>query len=104
MLPKLTRASFIFVARFLAQEQFAIKSRYLSSALAVPSTKFQFSKQTSLVCCKNNLISTPFTRLMSNSLSDEKVKLKQEEPGISLDSYLQEPLWKGMLNFTLWLK
>ena len=31
-------------------------------------------------------------------MSEEKVKLKQEEQGISLDSYLQEPLWKGMLK------
>ena len=59
MLLKLTRASFNFGARFLAQEQFfAIKSRCLSStALAIPSTKFQFSNQKSLACYKSNLIS-----------------------------------------------
>ena len=80
MLLKLTRASFKFGARFLTQEQFVIKSRFLSSALAVPSSSMKFSNQKSLVCCNNYLISIPFTRLMSNSLTDEKVKLKQEQP------------------------
>ena len=96
MWPKLTRTSFNFGAIFLAQEQFAIKSRYWSlTNLAIPSTKFQFSNQNLFLCCKNNLISVPTTPLMSNSLVDEKLKPNQKEPEILFNSY-EEPSWKGM--------
>ena len=78
----------------MAQEQFAIKSRYLSSTnLAIASTKFQFSNQNLFLCCKNNLISVPTTRLMSNSFVDEKVKPNQNELEMN---YYEEPSWKGM--------